>query len=108
MALDLSAYNIRVNCVAPGATWRPDENGNLPDTPFLRESIPLHRTGTVWDMGEAVAFLAGEKSSYITGTTIRVDGGLILPGLLEQKDAVPWKYEGWSEKIHEKAMEMID
>ena len=108
MALDLSAYNIRVNCVAPGATWKPDKDGNLPDSPFLRESIPMHRTGTVRDVGEAVAFLAGDKASYITGTTLLVDGGLTLPGLLEQPNAVPWKYEGWTEKHFEKAMDMMD
>ncbi|MCL2100029.1 MAG: SDR family oxidoreductase, partial [Oscillospiraceae bacterium] len=90
MALDLSAYNIRVNCVAPGAIWRPDKEGNLPDTPFLRESVPLHRTGYVRDIGEAAAFLAGDKSAYITGVTLTVDGGLSLPGLLEQREAIPW------------------
>jgi len=108
MALDLSAYNIRVNCVAPGATWRAREDGRLPDTPFLRESVPMHRTGTMRDMGEAVAFLAGEKSSYITGTTILVDGGLSLPALLEQPDPIPWKYEGWTQRQYKRAMEMLD
>jgi len=108
MALDLSAYNIRVNCVAPGAIWKPDKDGNLPDTPFLRESIPMHRTGTIRDVGDAVAFLAGEKASYITGTTLLVDGGLSLPGLLEQKDAIPWKYDNWTSGQYEKAMKMPD
>ena len=108
MALDLSAYNIRVNCVAPGATWRPDADGNLPDTAFLRESVPMHRTGTVRDVGEAVAFLAGDKSTYITGTTILVDGGLSLPGLLEQQNAIPWKFEQFTTKHYEKAMEMVN
>ncbi|MCL2702801.1 MAG: SDR family oxidoreductase [Defluviitaleaceae bacterium] len=108
MALDLSAYNIRVNCVAPGAVWKPDKDGNLPDTPFLRESVPMRRTGTVRDVGEAVAFLAGDKSSYITGTTLLVDGGLSLPALLEQPNAVPWKYEGWTAKQYEKMKEMTD
>jgi len=108
MALDLSAYNIRVNCVAPGATWKPDAEGNLPDTPFVRESIPLHRTGTVRDVGEAVAFLSGDKSTYITGTTVLVDGGLSLPGLLEQQNAIPWKFDRWTAMHYEKAMEMIN
>ena len=107
MALDLSAHNIRVNCVAPGATWRP-RDGKLPDTPFLRESVPMHRTGTVRDVGEAVAFLAGDKASYITGTSLTVDGGLALPGLLETEKAVPWKLETWTPMHLNKAMEMHD
>jgi len=108
MALDLSAYNIRVNCVAPGAVWRPDRDGNVPDTPFLRESVPLHRTGYVRDIGEAAAFLAGERAAYITGVTLTVDGGLSLPGLLEQRDAIPWDWKQRKNKVYEKAMDMLE
>jgi NAD(P)-dependent dehydrogenase (short-subunit alcohol dehydrogenase family) len=107
MALDLSEYNIRVNCIAPGAIWRAGHDGNMPDTPFLRESVPMHRNGTVQDVGEAAAFLASERSSYITGITLLVDGGLSLPGLLEQHDAIPWKSRQWSPKHHDIAMEML-
>jgi len=108
MALDLSAYNIRVNCIAPGAIWRPDKDGNLPDTPFLRESIPLHRSGTVRDIAEAAAFLAGERSAYITGITLLADGGQALPGLWEQHNAIPWKSPHWNPRHYEKAMEMLE
>ena len=108
MALDLSAYNIRVNCLAPGAIWKPGKDGKLPETPFLRESIPLHRTGYVRDIGEAAAFLAGEKSAYITGTTLLVDGGLALPGLLEQQEAIPWDYQGRKEREYKRAMDMLE
>ena len=105
MALDLSEFGIRVNCVAPGAIWPPDNEKQ--SSPFVRESIPLHRTGTPEDCGEAVAFLAGERGSYITGTTLLVDGGLALPGLLEQHDAMPWKTKEWSDNRYKKAMDMI-
>ncbi len=100
MALDLSAYNIRVNCVAPGATWtpRPGMEDRL-KSPFVTESIPLHRVGTPRDNGEAVAFLASDKASYITGVTVRVDGGLILPGMLEGYDKIPWVRQEWRDKI---------
>ena len=108
MALDLSAYNIRVNCIAPGAVWKPDKDGNYPDTPFLRESIPLHRSGYVRDIGEAAAFLAGERSAYITGTTLLVDGGLSLPGLWEQREAIPWDWKMRKSKVYDKAMEMLE
>ena len=105
MALDLSAYNIRVNCVAPGATWVPKNDKVL--SPFVKESIPLHRVGTPRENGEVVAFLASENASYITGITVRVDGGLILPGMLEGYDKIPWVREEWKQAQYEKAMQMV-
>ncbi|MGN1413422.1 MAG: SDR family NAD(P)-dependent oxidoreductase [Anaerovoracaceae bacterium] len=108
MALDLSAYNIRVNCVAPGATWqpKPGEEHRL-HSPFVTESIPMHRVGTPRDNGEVVAFLASEKASYITGITVRVDGGLILPGMLERDEKIPWVNEDWKKATYEEAMQMV-
>ena len=107
MALDLSEYNIRVNCIAPGAIWKPDKDGNIYTDAFTEQSIPLHRSGYTRDIGEAAAFLAGERSAYITGTTLLVDGGLSLPGLLEQSDAIPWKPKQWNPRHYEKAMDML-
>lgn len=108
IALDLSAYHIRVNCVAPGATW-PVREGFDPNTiPFIHDSIPLHRSGTARDNGEAVAFLASDAASYITGTTVRVDGGLILPGMLEGHDPVRWVNKDWQERVRKHAMEMLN
>jgi len=106
MALDLSEFNIRVNCVAPGAIWdkeRMAANGRTADTPFIRESIPLHRVGEAEEIGEAVAYMA--KAKYVTGTTLLVDGGLALPGLHEGHDAIPWKSKEWAAKRLEKALE---
>ena len=50
---------------------------------MLGPRIPLGRVGLPEDIGRAVAFLASEKASYITGITLRVDGGLILPRMPE-------------------------
>jgi NAD(P)-dependent dehydrogenase (short-subunit alcohol dehydrogenase family) len=108
MALDLCPYGIRVNCVAPGAIWKPDKDGNYPETPFIKESIPLKRTGYTGDIGEAAVFLVGDGLAYITGTTILVDGGLSLPGLWEQNDAIPWDEARRRQKTYEKAMEMLE
>ena len=105
MALDLSAYNIRVNCVAPGATWVPKNDKVL--SPFVKESIPLPRVGTPRENGEVLAFLASENASYITGITVRVAGGLILPGMLEGYDKIPWVREEWKQAQYEKAMQMV-
>ncbi len=87
-ALDVCDYGIRINNVAPGAIRvRTDEQlaaqGIDPRNTFwdrLGPRIPLGRVGTPEDIGRAVAFLASDQASYITGITLRVDGGLILPG----------------------------
>ena len=105
MAKELGPSGIRVNCVAPGATWTPKNPAML--SPFVKESIPLHRVGTPRENGEVVAFLASENASYITGITVRVDGGLILPGMLEGYDKIPWVREEWKMDQYEKAMAMV-
>ena len=95
MALDLAPYGIRVNCVAPGAVCirTPEEiraDGRKDLEGFwecLGSRIPLGRNGTPEDIGKAVVFLAGEGASYITGEVLRVDGGLILPGMPEKEEA---------------------
>lgn len=100
IALDLAPYGIRVNNVAPGATRvrsKADltEEGREDFWDGLGRKIPLERCGTPEDIGEAVAFLASERASYITGVTLRVDGGLILPGMPEH--TVPGEDpDGWS------------
>ena len=90
-ALDVCDYGIRINNVAPGAirirtreeliaNGRP-EMGEFWDE--LGTRIPLGRAGTPQDIGNMVAFLASDAAAYVTGMTIRVDGGLILPGMPE-------------------------
>lgn len=90
-ALDVGKYGIRINNVAPGAIRiRKNEEIHtmglgLPTTFWddMGQRIPLGRAGLPDDIAQAVIFLASEKASYITGLTIRVDGGLILPGMPE-------------------------
>ena len=89
-ALDMASYGIRINNVAPGAIRirSNEELSNQNDIPIdfwdkLGSRIPLERCGTPDDIAQAVIFLASEKASYITGVTLRVDGGLILPGMPE-------------------------
>ena len=91
-ALDLAPYGIRVNCVAPGAiAVRSKEYlQKLSIIPVdfwdeLGTRIPLGRSGTPEDIANAVAFLASDQASYITGEILRVDGGLILPGMPEKR-----------------------
>jgi 3-oxoacyl-[acyl-carrier protein] reductase len=77
LAREVASRNVTVNVVAPGLI----ETHMLEDiTPKrrqeLEESIPLGRIGSPQDVANAVAFLASPKASYITGTILRVDGGL--------------------------------
>ena len=81
IAMELAQFGIRVNCVAPGATQVREGHNEWYNT--LGAHIPLERVGTPRENGHVVAFLASEKAGYITGITVRVDGGLILPGMPE-------------------------
>lgn len=91
VALDVAPYGIRINNIAPGATKRltPDEmelqkeSEHVKKIGYLSQKIPLERYGLPEDMGNAVVFLASEKASYITGATLKIDGGLTLPGMPE-------------------------
>lgn len=80
MALDLAPYDIRINCVAPGAI-QVQEHSEFHDK--LGAKIPLGRVGHPSDIGAAVRWLISDEAAYITGTTLQVDGGLILPGMPE-------------------------
>ena len=117
MALDLAPYGIRVNCVAPGATRV--RKSKVPDgfvtgallygKPYypLDSYIPAGRLGTPRENGELIAFLAGDSCTYITGTVIRVDGGLTLPGMAEGFAPTTWIDPQWIAN-HRKKMDDMD
>ena len=76
-AVELGPYGIRVNCVAPGAIEIERTQRERPDYATAWGALtPLRRVGTPQDVGRAVVLLAGAESSFITGQTIWVDGGL--------------------------------
>jgi glucose 1-dehydrogenase len=81
MALELAKKNIRANVVAPGAI-DTDMNKvlreNKEEYHRVLQQIPIDRLGSPEEVANAVEFLASDKSSYITGTTIYVDGGMTL------------------------------
>jgi NAD(P)-dependent dehydrogenase (short-subunit alcohol dehydrogenase family) len=76
LAAEFGPYNIRVNAIAPGVivTERPSSI-EAEGTAQEIARTPLRRLGLPVDVGQAVVFLAGDDSSYITGTTIVLDGG---------------------------------
>ena len=78
VALELGSRNIRCNAIAPGfieteMTAKLDEK----TVAQWRNDIPLKRGGTPEDVANACVFLASNLSSYITGQTINVDGGML-------------------------------
>lgn len=76
-ALDYARHNIRVNAVCPGATKTPSyDRITGGDAHAYDDYIPMHRIGQIPDVVEAVLWLLSDKSSYVTGATISVDGGM--------------------------------
>lgn len=81
LALELAEHAITVNSVAPGEISTP-MTGQADADPReqQRPGIPLGRTGHAAEVAAAVAFLATPAAGYITGTSLVVDGGLLLMG----------------------------
>ena len=72
LAQELGPYNINVNCIAPGII----RTGRLGDRSRLADRIALRREGTIEDCVNVVEFLVTNRSDYVTGETIAIDGGL--------------------------------
>lgn len=79
LAREIGSRNITVNCIAPGFI-DTDMTKELSEqqTTALMQQIPLGRFGLPEDIATAVAFLASPQASYITGTTLHVNGGMYM------------------------------
>ncbi len=84
MALELSPYGIRVNCIAPGDILT--ESNEMIEQDMKRKGvsgryfrqIPLGRRGAPEEVAAAAAFLASDEASYVQGATLLVDGGFLI------------------------------
>jgi NAD(P)-dependent dehydrogenase (short-subunit alcohol dehydrogenase family) len=78
LALELAPFNIRVNAIAPGAIDTPMVEATKADPKTMEGTlarIPLHRMGKSEEVSNLVLFLASDASSYMTGSTVVIDGG---------------------------------
>src|SRR5688572_27679154 len=79
MALELAEHGITVNAVAPGEISTPmtgqhDEDPTTNDRP----GIPIGRPGSAWEIANSIVHLVDPRSTYLTGASLVVDGGLLL------------------------------
>ena len=81
LARILATSNVRVNCVAPGFIDTKSMRGDLEPLEIGKflDKVPMARFGTVNEVAHTIEFLLSNKASYITGTTIPVTGGQIMP-----------------------------
>jgi NAD(P)-dependent dehydrogenase (short-subunit alcohol dehydrogenase family) len=70
-AAEYSASGVRVNAIAPGPVYTPASRRSE----ALGQTTPMHRASQPEEIAEVIAFLASPRASYITGTTVAVDGG---------------------------------
>jgi len=84
-ALELAPHHIQVNAIAPGGIFTPGTGAGQEPNPEIEsilkkflEKIPMKRMGEPDDIGRAALFLASDLSSYMTGSQIVVDGGVLL------------------------------
>ena len=80
LSVELAPYNIRVNNIAPGVIATPINREALADREkvrILHQIVPLGRVGQPADVAQVALFLASDASSYVTGSTYYVDGGMV-------------------------------
>ena len=80
-AMEFVDWNIRVNSVCPG-TIVTGLNAGAPHLEPMRKAAPMKRHGTCEEIANLVLFLASDESSYVTGTDIPIDGGVIAAGAM--------------------------
>ena len=76
VASEFGAYGIRVNAVAPGLTETKMLDGmEASALDDIKKGMALHRFGKAEEIAKVIKFLVSDDASFVTGTTVRVDGG---------------------------------
>jgi NAD(P)-dependent dehydrogenase (short-subunit alcohol dehydrogenase family) len=90
MALELAGHGITVNSVAPGEIATPmTGNEDVDPHEVDRPGIPMGRPGDAREIAAVISFLASPAASYVTGTSIVADGGLLLMAAIANQDRKP-------------------
>jgi 3-oxoacyl-[acyl-carrier protein] reductase len=81
LALELAPYGIRANCIAPGltATERVLSHHSRDAFEAMSRALPMRRAGEPADVADGIVFLLSNDSDYMTGQTLHVNGGMVLP-----------------------------
>jgi 3-oxoacyl-(acyl-carrier-protein) reductase len=89
LALELARYDMTVNAVAPGFI-ETEMTREVPEKARQHwiERVPVGRAGTPEDVARAVAFLASDRASYITGEVMDLDGGLHIPKTTPARESI--------------------
>jgi NAD(P)-dependent dehydrogenase (short-subunit alcohol dehydrogenase family) len=108
LAMEFHADGIRVNCIAPdifptpGSGGQPYEPGSAQDKLNQSVSVPMARFGEGEDLTGCVLFLASDLASYVTGSTVHVDGGTYA-----SSGWFNWPEEGWMNTPPAKILDML-
>jgi 3-oxoacyl-[acyl-carrier protein] reductase len=81
LALELAPYGIRANCIAPGltATERVLSHHSRDAFEAMSRTLPIGHAGEPSNVAEGIVFLLSKDSDYMTGQTLHVNGGMVLP-----------------------------
>lgn len=81
LALELASYGIRANCIAPGltATERVLSHHSRDAFEAMSRTLPIGHAGEPSNVAEGIVFLLSKDSDYMTGQTLHVNGGMVLP-----------------------------
>jgi 3-oxoacyl-[acyl-carrier protein] reductase len=80
LAREVASRGITVNCIAPGFISTPMTDAlSEKQVATIREAIPAQKFGTPADVACACVYLASNEASYVTGQTLHVNGGMVMP-----------------------------
>lgn len=81
LAAELAPYGVRVNTIAPGLTGTERVRSRYSDEEWsaLSGALPMGRAARPEEIADGILFLAGDESDYVTGATLHVNGGMVMP-----------------------------
>ncbi len=80
LAREVASRGITVNCIAPGFISTPMTDAlNEKQVATIKEAIPAQKFGTPADVASACVYLASNEASYVTGQTLHINGGMVMP-----------------------------